>query len=295
MSPRLPSLVALKAFEAAARLGSFKAAAEELHVTPTAISHQIKTLEEQLQTALFTRRIRSIYLTDAGKALSPTITRAFGDISEAIDVVTARNQVITLSTTPSFATLFLVPRLIDFYEKYPQYSVQLDTSTQSLDLQRNRHIDLVIRYGSETPRGGVGECFLQETFGAYVASSMVLDRSAIRELPLIETEWQQNVLQEVNWTSWIQKARFEWMTNNIIRFKEESHVLQAAVAGKGIALASSVLVEDFLTRNLLKAYQPEVQVDGSRYQIIYRPESIQHRKVIDFIHWLQTDSAVVPL
>ncbi|CAA0110911.1 Glycine cleavage system transcriptional activator [BD1-7 clade bacterium] len=290
MHRRLPSLVALRAFEAAARLGSFKAAAEELSVTPTAISHQIRTLEEQLQIALFTRRTRSIELTEAGIEIAPAVTRAFGDISQSIDVATARNQVITLSTTPSFAALFLVPRLVDFYQKYPQYSVQLDTGTQVLDLQRNRHIDLVIRYGNNPARGLTVVPLLQETFGAYISPALVHDEHQWGDLPLIETQWQQNVLAEVNWQQWLVQAGVDDAAADVdvIRFQEESHVLQAATAGKGIALASSVLAADFIARDLLVPFHSGVQLEGGRYQLMHRPESDQHTKVNDFVAWVQS-------
>ena len=120
MFGRLPSLPALRTFESAARLGSFKAAAVELTVSATAVSHQIRALEDQLGVPLFVRNTRSIELMTAGDALAPVLTRAFLDIRNALEVVFSEEAVITVSTSPSFATLRLVPRLLEFYAEYPK-------------------------------------------------------------------------------------------------------------------------------------------------------------------------------
>ncbi len=128
MFARLPSPSALRTFESAARLGSFKAAAAELNVTATAVSHQIRALEDQLSVPLFVRKTRFIELTPAGRELAPVLTRALLDIRNALENVVSKEVIITVSTSSSFATLWLVPRLLKFYEMYPNYRVQLDTT-----------------------------------------------------------------------------------------------------------------------------------------------------------------------
>ena len=207
MFRRLPSPTALRTFESAARLGSFKAAAEELRVTPTAVSHQIRALEERLGRSLFARSTRSIALTAAGREIATVLTRAFVTIRDVIDEVVSEKAVITISTTASFATLWLVPRLIDFYARYPDYCVQLETTTRPTNLMQERRIDLAIRYG----RGPYEELdttpLFSEAIGAYVSPRLLpIDDLMLNNLPLIETAWQQEVLEEVNWTAWLSKA-----------------------------------------------------------------------------------------
>ena len=289
MFARLPSSSALKTFESAARLGSFKAAAEELAVSATAVSHQIRAMEDQLGVALFVRKTRRIELTTAGAALAPILTRAFLDIRNALEVVVSEEAVIRISTTPSFATLWLVPRLLDFYSKYPKYSVQLDTTTRAVNLKQDRHVDIAIRYGVSLHEDLDATPLFKETFGAY-ASPVLLDREEpCGGYTLIETAWQKKILADIGWLNWLEKAGLDISDPTIVSFDEEEHVLQAAIAGKGLALASSVLVEDLLQRNLLVPYRGEIQQPGAGYTALCRPEQRQARKVEAFLSWLTED------
>lgn len=290
MFARLPSSSALKTFESAARLGSFKAAAEELTVSPTAVSHQIRALEDQLGVALFVRKTRRIELTTAGEALAPILTRAFLDIRNALEVVVSEEAVIRVSTTPSFATLWLVPRLLDFYSKFPKYSVQLDTTTRAVNLKQDRHVDIAIRYGVSLHEDLDSTPLFNETFGAYAAPALLERDEPCDGFTLIETAWQQKRFSDIGWLNWLEKADINIGEPSIVSFHEEEHVLQAAVAGKGIALASSVLVEDLLKRNLLVPYRGEIQQPGAGYTALCRPEQRQARKVEAFLSWLTADN-----
>ncbi len=225
MFGRLPSLPALRTFESAARLGSFKAAAVELTVSATAVSHQIRALEDQLSVPLFVRNTRSIELTTAGDALAPVLTRAFLDIRNALEVVLSEEAVITVSTSPSFATLRLVPRLLEFYAEYPNYSVQLDTTTRAINLKQDRRVDIAIRYG-HGPYEGLDETPLcEETFGAYVSPGLLLPDQKLENLTLIETAWQQDVLSDISWKNWLDAARIDITNPTVVHFDEEEHVL----------------------------------------------------------------------
>ena len=290
MFARLPSSSALKTFESAARLGSFKAAAEELTVSPTAVSHQIRALEDQLGVALFVRKTRRIELTTAGEALAPILTRAFLDIRNALEVVVSEEAVIRVSTTPSFATLWLVPRLLDFYAKFPKYSVQLDTTTRAVNLKQDRHVDIAIRYGVSLHEDLDSTPLFKETFGAYASPALLERDEPCDGYTLIETAWQQKTFSDIGWLNWLEKADINIGDPSIVSFHEEEHVLQAAVAGKGIALASSVLVEDLLKRNLLVPYRGEIQQPGAGYTALCRPEQRQARKVEAFLSWLTADN-----
>ncbi len=146
MFAKLP-LTALRGFESAARLGSFKAAAQELNVSPAAISHQVKSLEAFLGVRLFERSSQSVRLSADGERLQPFMHRALLDIQHGLQVLSppCAAQSLVVSTTPAFASLWLIPRLGDFHRLYPEIDVRLHTSNDVVDLQRDASIDLAIR------------------------------------------------------------------------------------------------------------------------------------------------------
>ncbi len=174
MFARIPSPSALRTFEAAARLGSFKAAAMELSVTPTAVSHQIRTLEEHLEVPLFIRRTRAVELTASGRRLSEAVHQGFQRIMLALEEVSATESVLTVSTTPAFASLWLVPKLGRFQERHPEFQIQLDTGTSPIDLERDRRVDIAIRYGAGPYPGLYTTPLFDETFGAYASPDYLL-------------------------------------------------------------------------------------------------------------------------
>lgn len=287
MFARLPSLPALRTFESAARLGSFKAAAAELTVSATAVSHQIRALEEQLGVPLFIRKTRAIGLTAAGKELAPVLTRTFLDIRNALEIIVSEESVITVSTSPSFATLWLVPRLFDFYARHPKHRVQLDTTTSVTDLKQDRRIDIAIRYGQGPYEGLDATPLFDESFGAYLSPSLFSPDQKLEDLTLIETAWQQDMLTDINWKEWLKVANVAATNPTIVHFDEEEHVLQAAIAGQGIALASSILAADLVHRNLLSLYRPEIQLKGAAYTALCLPEQRSTKKVDIFLDWLE--------
>ena len=288
MFARLPPLPALRAFEAAARLGSFKAAAEELFVTPTAISHQIRALETTLGVGLFVRRTRGVELTETGRTLAPAMTRGFLEIRTALESALEQAAVITLSTTPAFAALRLVPELPGFYEQEPGIRVKIDTSTQLVDLRRDRSTDLVIRYSKNDYEGLSSLPLMTECFMAMAAPG--LDISDMRnEGTLLQTRWQQPVLGHVNWKRWFEAAGMPAPAERrLVAFDEELHVLQAAIAGRGIALASSLLAGDLITRGLLQPMRDDVVLPGAGYRVMALPTTLENRKVQTFLAWLET-------
>ena len=148
MSNRLPPLAALKAFEAAARLGSFSRAAEDIHVTHGAVSHQVKALEALVGAPLFARNGRRVTLTADGKALADRVRAALRDITEAMESVSRRdrNKQLTVSMLPSFAARWLMPRLGRFMEKHPDIPVNVHASLALADFARDG-VDMAVRFG----------------------------------------------------------------------------------------------------------------------------------------------------
>ena len=283
----LPSPGALRTFESAARLGSFKRAAAELSVTPTAVSHQIRALEDTLGVQLFVRQARRIKLTEIGSALAPAFTRGFQEMKTALDEVLATDPVITVSTTAAFALLRLVPELPSFYAQAPGIRVQIETATQPIDLQHHRHVDVALRYGSGPYPGLFALPLVEEEFGAYAAPGR-FDKDALSGATLLETDWQQPVLRDVNWPGWFARAQLKIDdVARIVRFDEEHFVLQAAIAGQGVALASSVLASDMVARELLVPVRPEIQLRGAAYTALCLEENSRSRKVSMFLAWLE--------
>ncbi|MFO6005012.1 LysR family transcriptional regulator, partial [Pseudomonas aeruginosa] len=159
-------LTALRTFESAARQSSFKAAAEELAVTPTAVSHQIRSLEAWLGVPLFQRLPRKVRLTDCGERLFRSLHGALLEISQSVDTLRPQRSGgnLTVSTTPAFAALWLVPRLGRFYAAHPQINLRLDTNCEVLDLHQDASIDLVIRYSLDDYPNFYGLCLFDECF-----------------------------------------------------------------------------------------------------------------------------------
>ena len=289
MFRRMPSPSALRTFEAAARLGSFKAAAEELFVTPTAVSHQIRSLESQLGIALFVRRTRAVALTESGERLAVALNAAFAQIMSALEEVAAAETVLTVTTTPAFATLWLVPRLADFQELHPEYRVQLDTGTAAVDLRRDRRVHVAIRYGPGQDPDLVEREVARETFGAYAAPGYLSTLSGIEGARLIETAWEQRGLDEVGWSAWLSQAGLDAPAAGIEtqRLAQEHYVVQCGIAGQGLILASSLLVHDMVERGFLVPYRPEVRLQGMAYRLLCTRDHAQTRKVQRFTEWLE--------
>src|SRR5512144_122860 len=251
----LPSLDFLKGFDAAARHLSFTLAAEELFLTQSALSRQIKTREEQIGHPLFLRGHRSLKLTEAGLALQPIVREALGELARAVVSIRARHGVrrVSVSTTVPFASLWLIRRLPKFRAAHPDVEVFVSADNQIVDLEPG-HIDVVVRY-TQPDRAPPGSAFL---FGERIVPvvSPVLMRDARRPLrkladlehhvllhledPLGRTPW-------VDWSTWLTSAGAQDLTPaGNLRFSQYDLLLQAAVSGQGVALGRSPLIDHAL-------------------------------------------------
>jgi LysR family glycine cleavage system transcriptional activator len=213
MARNLPPLNSLRAFEAAARHLSFTKAAEELHVTPAAISHQIKALEEQLGVPLFRRLTRALRLTEAGQAALPPMRDGFDRLADAVDLLRAHEEsgAITVSLDPSFAAKWLVPRLDRFRAAHPDLDLRLDATDKLADFQRD-NVDLAIRYGGGNYPGLEVERLLSEEIFP-VCSPKLLEGSAplaqpgdLRHHTLIHLEWDSEDVTAPTWRMWLLAA-----------------------------------------------------------------------------------------
>ncbi|SCX64816.1 DNA-binding transcriptional regulator, LysR family [Pseudomonas sp. NFACC32-1] len=291
MFANLP-LNALRAFESAARLLSFKAAAEELAVTPTAISHQVRALETWLGVQLFERLPRQVRLTDGGQRLFHSLHGALLDVAQSVDTLRPQRSGthLTLSTTAAFAALWLVPRLGRFYARHPDIKVRLDTHCEVIDLHQDASVDLVVRYSLDDYPNLYGLCLFDERFGVYGSPGQVA--LAAEQTPtLISVRWHNSKLYAHGWDAWCAQAGENWLTRQpcIREYDEEHYALQAAIAGQGLVLASNILVSESVASGLLVGYRAQVQVDGAGYSALCVPGRERHPPVRAFFKWLEEE------
>ncbi|AWF81399.1 LysR family transcriptional regulator [Microbulbifer sp. A4B17] len=287
MYPNLPSLNALKVFDAAARLGSFKRAAEELFITPTAVSHQIKGLEESLGTTLFERKTRAVQLTSEGQMLAQTTSQIFQQLTETVSEITCSKKTLTVSTTSSFAAMWLVPHLENFYQKFPDIIVSVVTGEEVSDIERDRRIDIAIRYGKYDESTKNALHLATETIGVYAAPSYLTQIRDISEAQLLETKWVNSSLPPLNWQTLL-KRKLDGI--RVRQFDQEHHVIQAALAGQGIALVSSLLVQNPLRNQWLVPYRGDSKfsgIEGFTYSALIPSRHSRNGNVLAFVTWLK--------
>ena len=290
----LPPLNALRAFEAAARHLSFKRAAAELAVTPTAISHQIRQLEEWLGTPLFERRVRRVVLTPAGQLLSPAVREGFDALARGVEALKKppERAAVTLSATVAFTSKWLVPRVAAFREACPGLDLRLHASDEAVDL-RAGGVDLAIRYGRGGYPGLRSERLLQDRFAPVCSPRLGVRRPAdLGRHPLLHFEWRRVEDDTPTWARWFavlgrpyRAPGGEWV------FSDESHALQAAIAGHGIALASLVLVaEELASGALVQPFGPVL--DGYAYHVVHREPARDAERLAAVRRWLLKEARV---
>jgi LysR family glycine cleavage system transcriptional activator len=294
MNRRLPPLNGLRAFEAAARLLSFSKAAEELHVTPAAISHQIKGLEGYLGVPLFRRLNKALMLTEAGQAALPGLREGFDQLVRAVDAVRAWDvrRPLTVSTAPSFGAKWLVPRLERFRQGHPGTEVRVDATSELVDFAREE-VDLAIRYGSGRYPGLAAERLLvEEVFP--VCSPRLLEGPHPLRVPedlrwhtLLHVDWVQQPDLWPDWSTWLRAAGVEGVDpTRGPRFSMSAMAAQAAIDGHGVALGSSVLLRDDLEAGrLVKPFELGFPVDLA-YYLVYPEAHAERPKVVAFRRWL---------
>ena len=285
-------LTALRTFESASRLLSFKAAAQELSVTPTAVSHQIRSLETWLGVPLFERLPRQVRLTECGERLFHSVHGALLDVAQSLDTLRPQRSTghLTVSTTPAFAALWLVPRLGRFYAAHPGINLRLDTQCEVVDLQQDASVDLVIRYSLDDYPNLYGLCLFDESFAVYGSPEQVV--LAQTQAPtLISVRWHNSKLYALGWQAWCEKAGERWLRDAPIlrEYDEEHYALQAAIAGQGLVLASNILVSESLASGLLVPYRPRISVDGAGYSALCVPGRERHPQVRAFFQWMQEE------
>jgi LysR family transcriptional regulator, glycine cleavage system transcriptional activator len=289
MAFRLPPLNSVRVFEAAARHGSFRRAAEELHITSSAVSHGIQSLESWLGAELFQRDGRGLVLTAAGQAYLPQVSQALQLLAASTERLPGRRATgaLSLSVAPTFASRWLLPRLARFSAKHPDIRIVLNTAVQHVDLPATG-VDLAVRMSVQPKSLGKWTQLVQESL-VPVCSPEAKARLEVRdvskqlaELPLIHVT---TVTED--WPAWFSATKIK-PTGVEQGFRVDSIqlALDAAVQGLGIALGRKPLINDDLNEGrLVQAFGPEVMGSAS-YWLVSADSAFERPEIKLFRTWL---------
>ena len=279
MPRSLPPLTALRAFEAAARLSSFTRAARELHVTPAAVSHQIRGLEKFLGVTLFRRTTRRLELTEQGRVAAELFREGFEKLARGVSQLRAdeTDASLTLSVTTAFATRWLVPRLGRFARRCPGIGLQLRAGTQPVDFDHD-DIDIAVRIG----RGGVagakaiplfGESVVPLASPAFIRNHGLRRPADLARVPLLHDDSMRRVGRPTRWSEWLAAAKVRNVDTGHGMHIDDGHlVLQAAAGGSGVSLGRLVYaLDDLDARRLRMPFGPVLDLDVQYY--LFVPEA----------------------
>lgn len=300
MNPSLPSLDLLRGFEAAGRRLSFTKAAAELFITQSAVSRQVQALEAQLGTVLFTRHHRQIRLTDAGQTLLRAAGEAMRLLAEAAAEIRAGPTTsVTVSCTMGFASLWLVPRLMDFRTEHPLVDIRIAANNALIDIDRER-VELAVRYcpAHLAPAGAV-RLFGEEVFpvcapGLRGPGGQPLKAPAdLRHHVLLEQEHAATDRPASSWNMWLEALGLARMKPaGTLLFSHYDQLIQAALDGQGVALGVSPLVRRYLgQKRLVVPFDHRIASPRAYYLIIAR-HAQGRTDVAAFSAWLRRNASL---
>ncbi|MCM0148761.1 LysR family transcriptional regulator [Photobacterium galatheae] len=294
MFAHLPPLNSIRTFESAARHLSFKHAAEELHVTPTAVSHQIRLLEEKLSTQLFERQTRAIKLTEDGERLLVSAHQALQLLNTTVNDLKHTANNITISTTAAFASMWLVPRLESFRTLHPNITISLKTGEQLEDVAQDRRVDLAIRYGKCPADDPQVYLLRQEQFEWVATPAYWKAQTQTESITVFVTRWQNAALPAPDIHAFLAVLAGADRPIQVRYFDQENQTIQAALAGQGLALISKLLIEQALDQGWLTPHPtlPPVEPSGLEYYTVV-PERHRHSApILAFQRWLLKSMSV---
>ena len=291
---KLPPLNSLRAFEAVARWLSFAKAAEELYVTPAAVSQQIKQLEDYLGLTLFHRLTRAIKLTEEARVVLPLITEGFDKLAEAIERLSLEEESgrLTVSTTPAFAAKWLLQRLPDFSDRYPDIDLRLDATLVPREFDRD-DIDISVRLSpGEHPGLHVSRIF-DEKFspvcspGLLTGAKPLNNPEDLKHHRLLHVDWGYLSLSMPDWRMWSEAVGIKDIDlEHGSHFTIESMCIEAAINGSGVALVSHhAVAEDLKAGRLVRPFDLALPAEFS-YWLVCPPEYLRRTKVKTFCDWL---------
>ena len=294
---QLPSFFSLRAFESAARHESFTLAAQELHQTTSAISHQVRALETWLETPLFIRQTRRVTLTAQGRSLLGKLTSGFDLIEKACTDLRprAQAQVLSVHCSPSFASKWLGPRLGHFMQAYPAITIHVSSSAEPAELHRDATLDLDIAYGAPAPRYGI----VVESLGPEAVVPMCSPRLIEQGLPAVPADLTRfslidSKLNPVQWSDWCAANGLTLPDRARPSFDRGSLAIAAAVDGLGIALETRRFAELELAKGALVVIGgPDFQsIERETHFLCYRRADQGSPRMTAFRDWLYAQAGV---
>jgi LysR family glycine cleavage system transcriptional activator len=290
---KLPNLNALRAFESAARLESFSQAAQELFVTHGAVSHRIRTLEQELGVALFVRDGKRVALSSAGRTYAQTVRQALQDIARATQTVRSGNRErrLIVSVLPSFAAQWLMPRVGRFIESHPDIEIELMTGAALVDF-RNDDVDVGIRFGLGDYPGVLVEKLMDETYFPVCAPNFNHGRLPQQPADLLKLPLQRS--EHEAWRDWFALAGLPEALEPAqgALFSDSALALQVMLDGQAIGLVRRSLAQGYLdSGRLLKLFDIELP-SRQAYFFVCPPAVAQARRVVVFREWLKAQIAV---
>jgi LysR family glycine cleavage system transcriptional activator len=297
---RMPPLNALRAFEAAARHLSFSRAADELNVTPAALSHQIKGLEAFLELKLFHRRTRQIDLTDAGRLILPDISDGFANLRRAVQLLNQRrdHNVIVVTAGPAFTAKWLAPRLYRFAAAHPDVDLRI-AANLALANFTDDGIDAAIRFGSGNFPGLYTEMLFEDVMLPMCSPALLEGPDGIRtpsdlvRHTLIHDESLIHIAPDApNWRGWLKTAGISGIdADRGLRFNLADHAIDAAIEGAGVVLARKILAQrDLDAGRLVEPFGLELCVKRAFYFVC--PAGHEKRRIVEiFREWLADEVA----
>ena len=290
----VPPLDLIEGFEAAARNLSFTKAGAELHLTQSAVSRQIKSLEEWLGVPLFERRPRTLVLTRHGETLYkavPEILRAIEDVARKIRHE-QQLRTLTVTTTASFASLWLIPRLSRYTRKHPQLDVRISTTSTIVNLERS-NVEIAIRYTSGIPDGTARKLFEEEVFPV-CAPQLLTDPEKPLAVPadlrnhvLLHYDDPASRIPWLDWPTWLESVGLpELRAAGSVRFNQYEQVVVAAASGQGVALGRSPLLKHMLQDGRLVAPFTDKAAAPRAYYVLTSSAAANNPDVTEFVDWL---------
>jgi LysR family glycine cleavage system transcriptional activator len=299
MAERIPHLTALRAFETAARHLSFRAAAHELGLSPSAVSHQIRSLENYLEVRLFDRLTRAIALTEAGEALRPGVEDGFRRIEDAVRQVRSlkTHAVIVISAGPAIAAKWLVPRLYHFEERYPAIEIRITTSSRMIDLERE-DIDVAIRYGLGKYEGLETTRLFGEAYVPMCSPGLLSSRPKPLRKPadlahhrLLHVDAAPFPGPTPGWPEWLKAEKVRKVDGMVGRhFAQSDHAMQAAIDGAGVLLGRVAIASaDLAAGRLVRPFDKEMPSDFG-YFFVTRKGRLREKPIAALLQWIKEEA-----
>ncbi len=293
MNDRLPPLTALRAFDAAARHMSFAKAAEELSVTPAALSFQIKSLEDHLGAPLFRRLNRAVELTEAGKALAPGAASGFQTLGAAWRAAQRLQdeQTLTVTAGPAFTAKWLAPRLYEFAQAHPEIELRFSASLRIMDFARDA-VDVAIRFGSREDKSLWSLPLAEEWVCPVMTPALAAQYptpESLRDAPLIFDDSINFLDSKCDWDAWFAAMGIDFKPDHGPRFSQADHAIDAALAGVGVVLGRRALVVKDIDEGRLCMPFPKALPTGARFSFLCPIGTQDRPQVRAFREWMLTE------